>query len=130
VAVIGNGAVELDTVPELVGIASRVKVFQRDPVWVLPDLSYLWSVLTEKWLQRVARAHLHRQVRDPWIRRQLTPDDPLNRRQLAVSSRYYPALLEPGCELITWPVVRVCEHGIRTAEGLEHRIDCIVIPAD
>jgi cation diffusion facilitator CzcD-associated flavoprotein CzcO len=127
VAVIGDGALELETVPELVGVASRVKVFQRHPVWILPELNYLWSVLPETWLERVARAHLHRQVRDPWIRRQLTPDNPLKRRCLVVSSRYYPALLEPGCELITWPVVRVCKHGIRTAEGLEHRFDCIVI---
>lgn len=127
VAVIGDGSIELQVVPVLAERAGKLKVFQRHPGWVLPELGYLWSVLPEKWLERVARTHLWRQVRDPWIRRQLTPDTPLDPHHVATSNAYYPALLKAGCELVTWPVVTCCKQGIRTAEGIEHRFDCIVL---
>jgi cation diffusion facilitator CzcD-associated flavoprotein CzcO len=39
---------------------------------------------------------------------------------------YYPALQRDNCKLITWPIARISEHGIRTAEGIEHQADCIV----
>jgi cation diffusion facilitator CzcD-associated flavoprotein CzcO len=39
---------------------------------------------------------------------------------------YYPALQRENCKLITWPIARIAPDGIRTAEGIEHRADCIV----
>ena len=43
-----------------------------------------------------------------------------------ISNDYYPALQQPNCKLITWPIATLCENGIRTAEGIEHQFDCIV----
>ena len=41
---------------------------------------------------RLGKAHLRRQVKDPWLRRQLTPDFTPGCKRMLISSDYYPAL--------------------------------------
>ena len=43
-----------------------------------------------------------------------------------MTNDYYPALQQPNCKLITWPIVKLTEAGIRSVEGIEHQFDCIV----
>ena len=89
-------------------------------------LGVIWNTPMTSLLERLARAHLRRQVKDPWLRRELTPDFTIGCKRVLMSSDYYPALQQPNCKLITYPIDRISEHGIRTAEGIEHRFDCIV----
>ncbi|WP_306361503.1 NAD(P)/FAD-dependent oxidoreductase [Nocardia sp. CC227C] len=89
-------------------------------------LGVVWNSPLTRVVESVARLHLRGQVRDPWLRRQLTPDFRAGCKRLLISNDYYPALQRENCKLITWPIARLCEHGIRTAEGIEHRFDCIV----
>ena len=89
-------------------------------------LGVVWNTPLTKLLERMARAHLHRQVKDAWLRRELTPDFTIGCKRVLMTSDYYPALQEPNCKLITYPIDRISEQGIRTAEGIEHQFDCIV----
>ena len=86
----------------------------------------VWNSPVTRAVERVARAHLHRQVRDPWLRRQLTPDFRAGCKRMLMSSEYYPALQQPNCKLITWPIATISPAGIRTSDGIEHHLDCIV----
>lgn len=53
VAVIGTGASAFQIVPELAGTVSRLVVFQRSPVWMLPNPGYRARVSEgKKWLLR------------------------------------------------------------------------------
>jgi cation diffusion facilitator CzcD-associated flavoprotein CzcO len=70
--------------------------------------------------------HLELQVKDPWLRRQLTPNYRIGCKRVLLSNDYYPALQSPNCKLITWPIVSLSERGVRTAEGVEHLADCVV----
>lgn len=78
-------------------------------------------------LRRVAAANLRAQVGDSWVRRQLTPDQ---RAAVRVHGRYYRALRRPDCTLVSWPIARLAPHGIRTVDGVEHRVDCIIYAED
>ncbi|GAB2567100.1 NAD(P)/FAD-dependent oxidoreductase [Nocardia heshunensis] len=78
-------------------------------------------------LRHVAATNLRLQVADSWQRRQLTPDQAAGVR---VHSRYYRALGQQNCTLIAWPVARLAPHGIRTVDGVEHRVDCIIYAED
>ncbi|MFE3757189.1 hypothetical protein ACFXO9_23020 [Nocardia tengchongensis] len=78
-------------------------------------------------LRRVAAANLRAQVGDSWVRRQLTPDQ---RAAVRVHGRYYRALRQPNCRLISWPIARLAPLGIRTVDGVEHRVDCIIYAED
>src|SRR3990167_8712265 len=89
-------------------------------------LGIIWHSPLTALVEQVARSHLHAQVKDPWLRRQLTPDFRIGCKRVLISNDYYPALQKPNCKLITWPIATLCENGIRTAEGIEHQFDCIV----
>lgn len=89
-------------------------------------LGIIWNTPLTNVVQQVAKSHLHNQVRDPWLRRQLTPNFRIGCKRVLISNDYYPALQQPNCKLITWPIATLSENGIRTTEGIEHQFDCIV----
>lgn len=92
----------------------------------IPAIRLVPGTPASRLVQALSTAFLRRQVREPWLRRQLTPDFNAGCRHALVSSDYFAALQQPNCKLITWPVVRLTARGICTAEGIEHRVDCIV----
>jgi len=89
-------------------------------------LAVIWNSPLTRFAERLGRWHLRKQVPDRWLRRQLTPDYRLGCKRILVSNDYYPALQKPNTKLITWPIDRISQHGIRTVEGIEHQFDCIV----
>ena len=89
-------------------------------------LGVVWNTPLTRVVELAGKAHLRAQVKDPWLRRQLTPDFRAGCKRLLMSSDYYPALMRDNCTLVTWPIARISEKGIRTAEGIEHQFDCIV----
>jgi cation diffusion facilitator CzcD-associated flavoprotein CzcO len=86
----------------------------------------VWNTPLTSLVARLGRLHLHRQVKDPWLRRQLTPDFAPGCKRMLVSSDYYPALQRDNCKLIDWPIATLSPAGIRTSDGVEHHLDCIV----
>lgn len=86
----------------------------------------VWNTPATDAIQLVAKAHLRRQIRDPWKRRQLTPDFRAGCKRMLMTNDYYPALEKDNCKLITWPIATISPNGIRTADGIEHEVDCIV----
>ncbi|WP_405161741.1 NAD(P)/FAD-dependent oxidoreductase [Nocardia sp. NBC_01499] len=89
-------------------------------------LGVVWNTPLTRVVELVGKAQLRRQVKDPWLRRQLTPDFRAGCKRLLMTDDYYPALQRDNCKLITWPIAKLSERGIRTAEGVEHQADCIV----
>ena len=86
----------------------------------------VWKSPLSSLVARLGRAHLRRQVKDPWLRRQLTPDFTPGCKRMLVSSDYYPALQRDNCKLIDWPIATLSPVGIRTSDGVEHHLDAIV----
>ncbi len=86
----------------------------------------VWDSPLTGLVARLGKAHLRRQVSDPWLRRQLTPDFTPGCKRMLVSSDYYPALQRDNCKLIDWPIATISPVGIRTSDGIEHHLDCIV----
>lgn len=89
-------------------------------------LGVVWNSPLTRVVEGVSKLHLRAQVRDPWLRRQLTPEFRAGCKRLLMTSRYYPALQADNCTLVTWPIARISEKGIRTVEGIEHQFDAIV----
>jgi cation diffusion facilitator CzcD-associated flavoprotein CzcO len=86
----------------------------------------VWDSPLTSLVARLGKAHLRRQVKDPWLRRQLTPDFTPGCKRMLVSSDYYPALQRDNCKLIDWPIATMSPVGIRTSDGVEHHLDAIV----
>jgi len=86
----------------------------------------IWNTPATRLIEAVGRGHLRRQVKERWLRRQLTPDTRIGCKRVLVSNDWYPALQAPNCKLITWPIATLSPQGVRTVEGVEHQFDCIV----
>jgi cation diffusion facilitator CzcD-associated flavoprotein CzcO len=86
----------------------------------------VWNTPLTSLVARLGKAHIRSQVKDPWLRRQLTPDFTPGCKRMLISSDYYPALQKDNCKLIDWPIATMSPVGIRTSDGVEHHLDCIV----
>lgn len=70
--------------------------------------------------------HRRHQLRDRWVRRQMRPW-PGDTRPGLVSEAYYRSLNYPNCQLVSWPIAGIAGPGVRTCDGIIHRVDVIVI---
>ncbi|MFJ7300228.1 flavin-containing monooxygenase [Streptomyces sp. NPDC099088] len=77
-------------------------------------------------LQNVARKHLERQVKDPMLRRSLTPDFTLGCKRIVPSNAWYPALQKPGVELVPHALREIRERSVIDAAGVEREVDTII----
>ncbi|MEV6767311.1 NAD(P)/FAD-dependent oxidoreductase [Nocardia sp. NPDC051030] len=66
-------------------------------------------------------------VKDPELRRKLTPDYQAMCKRLVVSDRFYAAVQRPDVELVTESIDHVKEHGVVTADGQLHELDILVL---
>jgi cation diffusion facilitator CzcD-associated flavoprotein CzcO len=110
------------TVPGTQTAARRLWFWGHESV----ALGAVWNSPFTRVIESVAKLNLRAQVSDPWMRRQLTPDFRAGCKRLLMTSDYYPALQADNCTLITWPIARICEQGVRTVEGIERHFDCLV----
>ncbi|SNS53994.1 flavin-containing monooxygenase [Rhodococcoides kyotonense] len=89
-------------------------------------LGVVWNSPLTRVVEAVGKLHLRRQVADPRLRRQLTPNFRAGCKRLLMTSDFYPALQKDNCTLVTWPIATLSPKGIRTVEGIEHQVDVIV----
>ncbi len=72
------------------------------------------------------KRHLNAAVKDPELRRKLTPDYPMGCKRILISNDYYTALAKPHVAVETGAIREVTAKGVRTADGVEHAADVIV----
>jgi cation diffusion facilitator CzcD-associated flavoprotein CzcO len=74
----------------------------------------------------LARRHMARQVKDPELRRKLTPSYTMGCKRVLASNDYYPALARDNVDVVTAGVTQVREHSVVAADGTEHEVDAII----
>src|SRR5215212_979007 len=79
-----------------------------------------------KLVERLARAHMDRQISDPELRRKVEPGYTIGCKRILPSSKWYPALGRDDVELVTDGVAEVREHSIVTGAGEEIEVDAII----
>lgn len=76
--------------------------------------------------ERIARAHLQRQVPDPGLREQLTPDYTIGCKRILIANDYYPALARPNVTVVDSGVSQIRGSTIVAADGTERPADTII----
>jgi cation diffusion facilitator CzcD-associated flavoprotein CzcO len=66
-------------------------------------------------------------VRDPDLRRKLTPDYEPGCKRMVISERFYEAVQEPAVEVVTEAIARVKKDAVITADGVPHELDVLVL---
>ncbi|WP_234815231.1 flavin-containing monooxygenase [Mycolicibacterium duvalii] len=74
----------------------------------------------------MSRKFLRRQIQDPILRAKLTPDYPVGCKRPLLSGEWWPTFTLPNVTLETSPIVEFTAHGLRTADGIEHRVDTVI----
>jgi len=77
-------------------------------------------------VEAYGRAYLRRHVKDPALRRALTPDYRFGCKRLMLSDDYYPALTARNAEVVPGGAVEVRPHGVVGADGTEREADVVV----
>jgi cation diffusion facilitator CzcD-associated flavoprotein CzcO len=77
-------------------------------------------------VQRLGLAHLRLTVKDPKLRRALTPDYTLGCKRLLMSNTYYPALTRPNVDVHPSAVQEIRGSTVVGADGAGHEVDAIV----
>jgi cation diffusion facilitator CzcD-associated flavoprotein CzcO len=94
------------------------------------ELTVLGTIVNPRLAERfesVGRRHLRDQVPDPELRAKLTPSYTLGCKRITMSNTYYPALCARNAEVVTDPIERITETGIRTRDGAERELDAIIL---
>jgi cation diffusion facilitator CzcD-associated flavoprotein CzcO len=76
---------------------------------------------------RSNKRFIARSVRDPELRRKLTPDYDFGCKRPSVSNHYLRTFNRDHVELVTDAIERITPCGIRTADGTEREVDVIVL---
>jgi cation diffusion facilitator CzcD-associated flavoprotein CzcO len=77
-------------------------------------------------LQQLCEANLET-VADPELRERLRPNYRAACKRLIVSPNFYEAIQRPHARLVTSPILQVEPEGVRTQDGVLHRLDVLVL---
>ncbi|MFE3544974.1 flavin-containing monooxygenase [Nocardia sp. NPDC059177] len=88
---------------------------------------YYNSIPTAALGERAGLAHLKRQVKDPAVRAALTPNYALGCKRPSFSNDYLATFNRSNVTLETDAIAEVTATGVRTASGVEHAADVLIL---
>ena len=106
------------------------RVARRTLLWAIRELqtgAFTRHPNQLAFVEKLAKRHLYRAVKDPELRRVLTPDYRIGCKRILLSNDYYPALSRDGVDLVTSAIAEVRPHAVVDADGVEHEVDVVVL---
>ncbi|RON61197.1 monooxygenase [Pseudomonas fluorescens] len=114
----------------LLGVKPAYKLLRWLIYWQFETrvIAFKYSRPAIRMVQRQALRLLERQVRDPALRKKLTPDFTIGCKRVLLSNTYYPALTRPNVTLHTREqgITSLDERGINTLDGQHIEVDLII----
>ncbi|MET9862599.1 NAD(P)/FAD-dependent oxidoreductase [Streptomyces smyrnaeus] len=77
-------------------------------------------------VEQVSKLHMKRAVKDPELRRKLTPDYRVGCKRTLLSDDYYPALAQPNTHVIDSGLKEIRGNTLVSADGREAEVDAVV----
>jgi cation diffusion facilitator CzcD-associated flavoprotein CzcO len=74
----------------------------------------------------ICRRQITKAIKDPELRRKVTPSDEVGCKRIMLTDDWYPTLGKPNVDLITDGIAEIAERGVRTTDGVERPADVIV----
>jgi len=75
----------------------------------------------------ICKKNLASSIKDPVLRKKLTPDYKVGCKRIIINTTFYPAIQRDNVDLVTEGIVEITEKGIKTADGTEHELDALVL---
>jgi cation diffusion facilitator CzcD-associated flavoprotein CzcO len=102
--------------------AMRTAIYWARELYAVPLLRASLAPLTKRLGERFLRS----QVKDPELRRRLTPDYAPGCKRVLISNDYLPSLAKPNVDLVTDGIAEVRERSIVTTAGEKREVDTII----
>lgn len=77
-------------------------------------------------VEKLASAHMKRAVKDPLLRRKLTPDYRIGCKRILLSNNYYPALVRPNVDLVASGLKEIRGNTLVASDGTEAEVDAVI----
>ncbi|WP_415952720.1 flavin-containing monooxygenase [Streptomyces sp. KLOTTS4A1] len=77
-------------------------------------------------VEKLAKANMHRSVKDPELRRKLTPTYRIGCKRILLSNAYYPALAKANVDVVASGLAEIRGNTLVAADGTETEVDAIV----
>ncbi|NLU70017.1 NAD(P)/FAD-dependent oxidoreductase [Streptomyces sp. HNM0574] len=77
-------------------------------------------------VEKLARAHMKRAVKDPVLREKLTPRYRIGCKRILLSNSYYPALAAPNTDVVASGLKEIRGNTLVAADGTEAEVDVII----
>jgi cation diffusion facilitator CzcD-associated flavoprotein CzcO len=90
-------------------------------------LASLYSRRASNAVSLLGRYNIRRSIKDPVLRRALTPDYVLGCKRALLSNTYYTALAAPNCDLVASGVSAVEGNTVVAADGTRRDVDTIIL---
>jgi cation diffusion facilitator CzcD-associated flavoprotein CzcO len=115
------------------------RLFERFPILQRIDRAFNWAVqevgtaaLTSRpWLRgpirAIARHQIDKAIKDPELRRRVTPRDEIGCKRIMITDDWYPTLTRPNVDLVTDRIAEVTATGVRTEDGTGRPADVLVL---
>ncbi|MFI8996111.1 flavin-containing monooxygenase [Streptomyces sp. NPDC053542] len=105
------------------------RALRRQLLWGIRELQV--SAFTKRpkelgLVQALAKAHMHRAVKDPALRAKLTPDYTIGCKRILLSNSYYPALAQPNVDVVASGLKEVRGNTLVATDGTETEVDAII----
>lgn len=78
-------------------------------------------------IQDSALINLHKVIKDPELRKKLTPDYTIGCKRVLMSNKYYPALAKPNVEVLATGVKEIKGNVVVGSDGCEKEVDTIIL---
>jgi cation diffusion facilitator CzcD-associated flavoprotein CzcO len=75
----------------------------------------------------IGRHQINSAIKDPDLRRKVTPTDEVGCKRIMLTDEWYPALTKPNVELVTDRIAEITASGVRTQDGRERPADALVL---
>jgi cation diffusion facilitator CzcD-associated flavoprotein CzcO len=114
------------------------RLFERFPLLQRLDRAALFyfmelgavGMTRKRWLlepfKAIGRMRIKSAIKDPELRRKVTPTDELGCKRLMLTDEWYPTLAKDNVELVTDRIAEVTPAGIRAEDGVERAADVLV----
>lgn len=102
---------------------------QRWLTWITLERNFL-AFTQGSWFgklfEKASKKELEAHIKDPELRRKLTPDYPAGCKRILLTNDWFPALARPNVDVETSHIARITENAVVTEDGVSHPADVVI----
>ena len=88
--------------------------------------AFMWDSFLTRFGEAMGRRYLGKVIRDPVLRKKLSPNYAMGCKRVLLSDDYYPALAKRNVNVCVEGIDKIDETAICTSDGKRHEVDAIV----